>query len=41
MQQVNKYAGNKILQSGSVFSNSSMKGKSLHITVDEQKAFIS
>jgi len=41
VEQVNKYAGSKTMQSSSVFSNSSTKGKSLHITVDEQKTFIS
>jgi len=37
VEQVNKYAESKIMQSGSVFSNSSMKGKTLHITVDEKR----
>jgi hypothetical protein len=40
VEQVNKYVGSTTMQSGSVFSNSTMKGKSLDITVDEQKAFI-
>jgi hypothetical protein len=41
VEQVNKYAGSKIMQIGSVFSNSSMRDKSLDIMVDEQKVFIS